>query len=492
VFFAFPLNSKPNWRSPPWMTILLIVVNCIIYFGPQRSEVAAWDKAVAYYVTSDLPRLELPRYLEYLRNSGDRERQALADRIEKALARRAVTYGARAMDRDVAFQAELHAGHIVRAEEPDYAHWQEQRTRFDQLKGPSFTARWASNPGDWRPVTLITAAFLHGSAGHLVGNMVFLFVFGYTVEMTLGRWRFLLFYLLAGMAGEVGDLLARWGSPVIGLGASGAISGLMAMYAMLYGRRRIRFFYQLLFYFDYVKAPAIILLPIWIGHEFLQQWLNPEGGIAYMAHAGGLIGGALLIAWHKHVHPETAVPVADEPPIDGYAAKKAEAEAFVKAMQLDQACTAYGRLAKLHPFDRDVLARYFNLAKLTHSDAHLHRAASDIFALDGDDPTTDTLLHETFQAYWVAAKPRPLLSADKMTRLAIRFSRCGQIADAERLGRLLLAQYPAHQHLPSVLLGLARAELARGGRERAAEHVRALATNFADSPEARIASELAT
>ena len=104
----------------------------------------------------------------------------------------------------------------------------------------------------------------------------------YTVEQTLGTKRYLALYLLAGACGDLGDLLSRWNSPIIGLGASGAISGLMASYAVLYGRQRIRFFYQFLFYFDYVKAPAIILLPVWIGHEFLQQAINSEGGIAYI------------------------------------------------------------------------------------------------------------------------------------------------------------------------------------------------------------------
>jgi TolA-binding protein len=83
-----------------------------------------------------------------------------------------------------------------------------------------------------------------------------------------------------------------------------------------------------------------------------------------------------------------------------------------------------------------------------------------------------------------------LLSSDKMARLAIRFARSGHVADAERLGRILLGQYPEHEDAPSVLLGLVRAELARGRRERAAEHTRTLTTDFAGSPEARIAAEL--
>jgi membrane associated rhomboid family serine protease len=490
MFLAFPLNGKPDWRNPPWLTILLIVVNCIIYFGPQGTEQDAMRAAVDYYSRSELPKLELPRYVDYLRHSNDGRRQALAVKLDEALRHKQPARVLTFMEWDAAFQAELHAGRIVQAKEPEYERWHEQRARFDQLKGPAFTARWALNPADWQPITLVTAAFLHGSAAHLIGNMVFLFAFGYTVELALGRGRYLAFYLLAGVAGEAGDLLMRWGSPVIGLGASGAISGLMAMYAMLYGRRRIRFFYQLLFYFDYVKAPAIILLPAWIAHEFIQQTLNPEDGVAHMAHAGGLIAGALLLGWHKYRHPETKVPVADEAVTDAYAEEKAKAEALVKTMQLTSARDIYSRLVKLRPTDGDAVARYFNLAKLTPADDHFHRAARYVFAQEANDAPTEAMVHKAFLAYWEMAKPRPLLTPEQMARLAIRFARAGELVDAERLGLLLLRQDPTHQALPSVLLGLVRAQLQRNGRERAAEHGRTLMTRYSGSAEARIAADL--
>lgn len=110
-------------------------------------------------------------------------------------------------------------------------------------------------------MTWLTAAFLHASTGHLLGNMVFLFLFGFSVEPGPGRWRYLAFYLLGAVGGS---LMAGWayaGQGSYGLGASGAVSALMGMYAVLYRLRRVRFFYQLFFYFNYVTAPALLLLP---------------------------------------------------------------------------------------------------------------------------------------------------------------------------------------------------------------------------------------
>ena len=92
----------------------------------------------------------------------------------------------------------------------------------------------------------------------------------------------------------------------------------------LYGRRRIRLFYQFLFYFDYVKAPAIILLPVWIAHEFLHQQLDVQGRVAYMAHASGFVTGALLIAWYRWRHQVSLVEATNQsdrgvgiPPAEG-------------------------------------------------------------------------------------------------------------------------------------------------------------------------------
>jgi hypothetical protein len=337
---------------------------------------------------------------------------------------------------------------------------------------------------------MITSVFLHGSLGHLIGNMVFLFAFGYTVELALGRGRYLAFYLLAGATGDLGDLLARWGSPIIGLGASGAISGLMAMYAMIYGRRRIRFFYQLLFYFDYVKAPAIILLPAWIAHEFFQHWFNQGSGVANMAHAGGLIGGALLFSLNKRLFPRTITAPPEAPPEDDFPAERLKAEALLKAMKLDAARNAYAGLAARRPHDMGIVGKYFNLAKLEPESEHFHDAARLVFALEGSDTPTMGLVHEAFTEYWKRARPRPRLNVKQMTRLATRFARFGQLGDAERLTSLLLRQSPNHPELPTVLLALVRGELARNGRERAAEHSGTLRARFAGSAEARIAAEL--
>ena len=487
MFMAFPLNSRPDWRNPPLLTILLIVINCAIYFGPQRWEEHALEKARAYYGQSELPRVELPRFVEYL-HRGTPEQQIDAVWAQRALQANGYYPVLGLMERDPRFISALRSGQILHPDEPDYPAWREQRLKYEALKGRPFTARWASIPADWNPYALVSAAFLHGSLAHLLGNMVFLFVFGYTVEMALGRTRYLIYYLLAGVGGEIGDLITRWGSPVMGLGASGAISGLMAMYAALYGRQRIRFFYQFLFYFDYVTAPAIILLPIWIGHEFLQQLLQPNVGVAHMAHAGGLIVGGLLI-WHfKAQHPQVRLPTGEIPP-DPLLAERAHALALVKALRMDEARLAFAKLAEKHAQDAQLVLQYFNLAKLKPDSEDFQRAAALVFALDSADPATETQIHESFKIYLQTAKPSVRFSAEHLVRLAMRFAHMGQAADAARLGRALLARVPQHEDLPRVLLAASNALSRNQEADAATELAGLLRDRFPQSAEARIAAQ---
>ncbi|RYF19770.1 MAG: rhomboid family intramembrane serine protease, partial [Comamonadaceae bacterium] len=273
MFYAIPLESRPTWRNPPWVTVLLIVVNMLVFWGPQRSEDKAMERAAQVYKASVLPDLELPRYVQWLRDEGS-PGAASAQRLLESGRRQTLL---RWMQRDDAFEHRVRAGLVVRADEPHHAQWQAARTRYEAAMPAPFTSRWAMNYADdapTRPVTWITAAFLHISTSHLLGNMVFLFLFGFSVEMALGARLYLSFYLL----GAVGSsLLAAWaygGNAGLGLGASGAVSALMGMYAVMYRLRRVRFFYQLFFYFNYVTAPALLLLPVWIANELLQQWLG--------------------------------------------------------------------------------------------------------------------------------------------------------------------------------------------------------------------------
>ena len=143
--------------------------------------------------------------------------------------------------------------------------------------------------------TLVTSMFLHGGWAHLGGNMLFLWIFGDNIEHRLGHFRFLVFYLICGLAAGLAHILANAGSAVPTVGASGAISGVLGGYLVLFPRNRV----YVMTYGGVATVPAVLMLGLWI----LLQFVNgvgsvantPEtGGVAYLAHIGGFIAGVIL------------------------------------------------------------------------------------------------------------------------------------------------------------------------------------------------------
>ncbi len=158
------------------------------------------------------------------------------------------------------------------------------------------------DPGNWVALYLpfLTSMFLHGGWGHLLGNMVYLWVFGENVEDRLGHGRYLVFYLLTGVAAGLTHVHLIPASTVPTVGASGAISGVLGAYLVLFPRARVLTLVPLVFlFFQIVELPAVLYLGLW----FLVQLLGggvallagPDvGGVAWWAHVGGFVAGAAL------------------------------------------------------------------------------------------------------------------------------------------------------------------------------------------------------
>jgi membrane associated rhomboid family serine protease len=148
----------------------------------------------------------------------------------------------------------------------------------------------------------LTSMFLHGGWFHLIGNMWFLWLFGNNVEDSMGRARYLGFYLLSGLAAAAAQTAVNPASAIPMVGASGAISGVMGAYIVLYPRVRVHMLIVLGFFITRIAVPAFLMLGYW----FLLQILGglpglgeEQGGVAFWAHAGGFVAGAILILVFK-------------------------------------------------------------------------------------------------------------------------------------------------------------------------------------------------
>jgi membrane associated rhomboid family serine protease len=189
---------------------------------------------------------------------------------------------------------------------------------LELMRGDAFVLQWSAIPAQiisghhW--ITILTAMFMHGSWSHIIGNMIFLWAFGPEIEDAMGRNRYLLFYLAGGLVAMLAQILADPHSTVPNLGASGAIAAVMGGFIVTYPRDRIK---AVLFIFIFVRItliPAALLIGFW----FLTQLVHAgavaqvqTGGVAYLAHVGGFVFGAVTARLF-----EGSSRIVDEPSVD--------------------------------------------------------------------------------------------------------------------------------------------------------------------------------
>ena len=170
---------------------------------------------------------------------------------------------------------------------------------LELMGGDDFVVKWSLIPADvvagHHLITVLTSMFMHGSWSHIIGNMIFLWAFGPQIEDAMNPWRYALFYLCGGMVAMLAQVVADPGSTIPNLGASGAIAAVMGAFLVTYPRDKIRTVLFFGWFFRITFMPAALLIGFW----FVVQLLNfgvisdvQSGGVAYLAHIGGVIFGA--------------------------------------------------------------------------------------------------------------------------------------------------------------------------------------------------------
>lgn len=161
---------------------------------------------------------------------------------------------------------------------------------------------WTRLPGGYQTpggpwITLVTSMFLHGSIPHLIGNMLYLWIFGDNIEAIMGHARFLFFYLMAGLAAAAAQILTHVDSVIPMVGASGAISGVLGAYLIRFPRARVHVLFIFFLFIRIFAIPALYVLGFW----FLFQLFSGLGslgygdGVAWFAHVGGFVSGMVLV-----------------------------------------------------------------------------------------------------------------------------------------------------------------------------------------------------
>jgi len=151
-------------------------------------------------------------------------------------------------------------------------------------------------------MTVFTSMFMHGGWLHLIGNMLYLWIFGNNVEDAMGHVRFVMFYLACGVLAFLAHAMSDVGSEIPTVGASGAISGILGAYLLLHPRARVLVVIPLFVFFYTARLPAAFVLLFWFILQLVNSSAGPagHGGVAWGAHVGGFVAGMLLIPFFKH------------------------------------------------------------------------------------------------------------------------------------------------------------------------------------------------
>jgi len=464
-----PLDRRLDWQHPPLATLVLLLANVLVFLFAQLDDGREVAEAGDYYSRSGLAALEVPEFRHYLRtHSSPRVDRDDLDQPDDWPGWMWAVQG------NVGFQQRLGNGQVISPLSADYRTWQGKRrafeTRYEQITFVHYGLRTAL-PVDG---TLFSHMFLHAGIWHLLGNMLFLLAVGLLVEATLSRGVFLAAYLVTGLGSAAFNFLFEQPSLVPGIGASGAISGLMGMCTVLYGLRRIRFFYFIGVYFDVARLPAILLLPAWVGNEVLQIWLYPDSNINYLAHLGGLLCGAALAYGIRTLSSGYSMArIEQEDDTQRFEGELAAARRLCDQFEYQQALPLLRQLHRRRPDHPALLRLYYEACRIAPDGDEFHHLANRLLQAAPADNGTLALYRE----YRRLARPRPRLPADTLLTLLPLLLQHGDLQEAERIVARLARRPGRDARLAQAARQLAQA-LHAAGDGRKGEHYRRLAESW--------------
>jgi membrane associated rhomboid family serine protease len=240
---VFPLRDNIPTERTPYMTIALIVANVLMYFLFQHGTITLGDPSTQPYLRNLIENASIPWEL---------------------------------------------------------THWGQHCV----IAGQHVACGHVPNPAGYAPTwaTPFLAMFMHGGLLHLGGNMLFLWIFGNNVEDAMGSVKYLIFYVLGGLAATALQVIVGPGAQVPNIGASGAIAAVLGGYLLMFPRARVLTFVFIVFFFTFLELPAILFLGVWIAEQALfgyfdlnQPGSGGGGGVAYFAHIGGFAFGLLAV-----------------------------------------------------------------------------------------------------------------------------------------------------------------------------------------------------
>ncbi len=389
MLIAFPVDYSSHSTRFPWAVTLLSILMCVIYFTYQGNDQSNQQKAVEYYFQSKLYQLELPGYVDYLSQKPN-------ENILKPNITKLELYWLSRGDSE--FQQLLSDNKVVTTEHPFYWEWYTRHRYYQYLLNLDTTNLDGFKSAKPSLDDALTSLFLHGSFLHLLGNVLFLIFIGRYVEACLGGITTLLSFVGLGMGSVGAYYLLSLPTLYPLVGASGAIAGLMGLFTILYQSEKLSFFVNVFFFSGIFRFKAIMLLPIWIGWECLQNlWLSTDE-VAYTAHIGGIFLGAIAGIFFKRFFPNIN-PKNDNPEHQQFEKKYAQAMYYLTNLDFPEAKKILLALHEEFPKERAILYKLFVILKLEPKSIQYKEIAQKIMELKLYDPDELAIQNEVNNHY---------------------------------------------------------------------------------------------
>ena len=427
-----PIENKPEWSRPPVITIGLILANLLIFLLYQGNDAAIAQDAARIYQQHQLLELEREHFLDYSRTAHPELQDELAN-LSKA---ERDAYVMRGIFVDRGFDRYLQDGwQNFRITIPEaHTDWPEQRRAFEEQRNRLSSIEGGMTPAEAKPFTFISSQFLHGGWDHLFGNMVFLFLFGFTLESVLRPHVYLGMYLASGLAANVLHLAFNHDSYVPVVGASGAISGLMGMYLALYRLRKIRFFYTVFVYFGEFRAPALFILPLWLAKELYGHFFT-ETNIAYWAHIGGLLAGVGMMLLARKTQQEFSEVQEEKIQDDVNEQKLKRIQQAMTALDFPKAKMLAKQACEQQPLDPRPWRLRYDLAKSQPQSKEFHETVFAVLkqfvARETPYVTWKPGIEDILQQYRQLHPHTPALTGNISLALAYKYWQANAIKPAE-------------------------------------------------------------
>ncbi|AOE50552.1 rhomboid family protein [Kangiella sediminilitoris] len=439
-----PAENAISKKNPPYLTITLILINIFAYIFLQGQDNEIFEEAYDSYTEAELLTQEKTAFEEY----------ALEHRIDVY---QSIQGNSMLPDEylvQIILQDKHFANHIQNLSSYSLE-WRQKREKVNNILEETSLYQYAYYPSDPSIFTAFTHMFMHGGIDHLVGNMLFLFLFGFNLELILGRGKTLSLYILSGLAAVLffGFTTKDPYTPLVG--ASGAIAGLMGGFGGWYGLKNIRYFYWFFVIFDYIKLPAALVFLFWLGKEFIMSTIQDDN-VAYMAHFGGLLAGFLCAISFKLLSKpsQAATENTEENEAKGqsqYELKYHEACTAFQQLDFERARQLFTQLIEQDPNRMDYYSQLFALEKITPNSRRFEEFCNLILLKSLNDTRFTKLSDMAISELTDNGNGLKVLPADSLINYAGSLIKKGKLHQAKPIINFLVKHYDFNEDVPKLL-----------------------------------------